>query len=272
MELLIAEIQTEAGTQLREMNLGVILEYAEAIRGGAVFPPVTVFSDGSVYWLADGFHRVNAHREAGRSKIEAEIESGSFEDAKWAACGANKGHGLRRSNKDKERAVREALRLPQASGMGDNELAAHCGVHYNTVGKYRAEMEVTCEIASSKHRTGRDGKSRPVKTRTPRGMRATHKQAPATPPPAPGLRVEPRPKLTVEESRPLPALTADATKLLRDFRYEDGGLTGAMTDAGVRLWGDDLEKVAEALNARLAHFLVAYEITVRTDEEIESAA
>ena len=41
-----------------EMNAATVEDYAAALADGKVFPPVTAFHDGEVYWLADGFHRV----------------------------------------------------------------------------------------------------------------------------------------------------------------------------------------------------------------------
>ncbi len=52
-------------------------EYAEAYRAGAQFPPVIVFYDGEHYWLADGYHRVEAARLAGRTEIYEDITPGS---------------------------------------------------------------------------------------------------------------------------------------------------------------------------------------------------
>ena len=54
-------IRCDGGTQPREaINDAVVSEYAERIAEGDSFPPVTVYYDGSDYWLADGFHRVAA--------------------------------------------------------------------------------------------------------------------------------------------------------------------------------------------------------------------
>ena len=76
MKLKIDSIQTEAGTQTRvKINEDAVTEYAEAMENGAEFPPVTVFHDGTDYWMADGFHRIMAASRNGFVDIEAEVRA-----------------------------------------------------------------------------------------------------------------------------------------------------------------------------------------------------
>src|SRR5262245_57941891 len=85
--------------------------YTEDLRGRAVFPPVVVFFDGEVRWLADGFLRYAAYKAAGLGQIRAVVYRGTRDDARWYACGANKEFdrvGLRRTNADKRRAAENA--------------------------------------------------------------------------------------------------------------------------------------------------------------------
>ncbi len=50
----LSDIQ-DGGAQMRvEMKPDIVREYADAMADGAVFPPVEVYYDGSIYWLADG--------------------------------------------------------------------------------------------------------------------------------------------------------------------------------------------------------------------------
>ena len=61
MQLSIDSIRIDGGTQPRaELRNDVVKDYAELMRAGAAFPPVSVFYDGQDYWLADGFHRIRA--------------------------------------------------------------------------------------------------------------------------------------------------------------------------------------------------------------------
>jgi len=47
------------------MRRETALEYAEALKAGAKFPPVTVFFDGSTYWLADRVPPLRRLRDRG---------------------------------------------------------------------------------------------------------------------------------------------------------------------------------------------------------------
>ena len=74
----IAGLVMDPATQSRaRLSDEVIAEYAEAMRAGATFPPVTAFgADGEAY-LADGWHRVLAARESGVDEIEVDLRAGA---------------------------------------------------------------------------------------------------------------------------------------------------------------------------------------------------
>jgi len=152
----IALILTDADLQARTLTSPtVVSDYADAIRRGATFPPVILFYDGRRYYPGDGLHRIQASREAGLDSIVAEVRSGTADDARWHACGANQTHGLRRTSADKRRAVEIALALhPEHS---DRMLAEHCGVGYSLVADVRRQLP---ESGSSSARVGKDGKAR----------------------------------------------------------------------------------------------------------------
>lgn len=154
----LAEIRLDGGTQPRAtLEESVIADYQEAITDGEKFPPVDLFFDGESYWLADGFHRVKATERAGLSDIDALIHMGTREDAQWFSYAANKAHGLRRSNADKQRAVQAALRHPEGAKKSDHLIAEHVGVDRQTVTNWRKKM--TGEIRQSPERIGRDGRA-----------------------------------------------------------------------------------------------------------------
>jgi ParB-like chromosome segregation protein Spo0J len=156
----ITKIRMDGGTQPRQaLEQEAVLEYAEAMQHGAMFPAVVVFYDGESYWLADGFHRVKAAVNAGLTELECEVRQGSQADAQWFSFSANKTNGLRRTNEDKQRAVKAALLHPKGAGLSDNQIAEHVGVDHKTVAACREKLEATREIPKSQKRTGRDGRT-----------------------------------------------------------------------------------------------------------------
>lgn len=131
-------IRIDGGTQSRvEINNDAVSDYAEAVKVGIEFPPVVVFHDGADHWLADGFHRFHAHKQAGKASILAEIHNGTARDAILFSVGANGAHGLRRSNADKRKAVETVLRDAEWAKWSDRKVADLCGVGAPLVGDIR---------------------------------------------------------------------------------------------------------------------------------------
>ena len=144
----LSKIRIDGGTQQREqLNEDVVAEYAEAMKSGAKFPAVTVFYDGAVYWLADGFHRFFAAKSAGLSKIAENVIPGTSRDARLFSFGVNADHGLRRTNADKRKIVLAMLEDTEWSGWSDNAIAKACHVSHTFVSNLR---HVTCNVASEK--------------------------------------------------------------------------------------------------------------------------
>src|SRR5215475_10021838 len=56
----------------------VIDEYREGLQRGDIFPPITVFYDGSTYYLVDGHYRYAAYRLEQAEILEAEIHEGTL--------------------------------------------------------------------------------------------------------------------------------------------------------------------------------------------------
>jgi hypothetical protein len=156
-------IRTDLGTQMRiAMNEDVVREYAEAIQAGCEFPPLRAFFDEPNDWviLADGFHRLAAHNKVRpNDQIPVELVLGTAEDAQWESIGANKSHGLRRTNEDKRNAVSKALLHPKGAELSDRNIAEHVGVDHKTVANVRREKQLTGEIPQSTFRTGQDGRT-----------------------------------------------------------------------------------------------------------------
>ncbi|MDR0391806.1 MAG: hypothetical protein LBH59_07865, partial [Planctomycetaceae bacterium] len=116
-------IRVDLDTQSRlSLNEEVVREYMDAMTNGETFPPLLVFYDESndQYILADGFHRYAAHiRLKPDAMIQVEQRLGTVVDARWASIGANKSHGLQRSNDDKRNAVKQALIHPNGAKLSN---------------------------------------------------------------------------------------------------------------------------------------------------------
>ncbi|MGB8700580.1 MAG: ParB N-terminal domain-containing protein, partial [Thermosynechococcaceae cyanobacterium] len=157
-KLEISLIRLDGGTQPRaDHSQDLVDEYADAMKAGATFPPITVFSDGADFWLADGFHRIQAASNLGFSVISVEIIHGSLRDAVLYSTGVNATHGLRRSNDDKRKAVLTLLLDPEWSQWSDREISRKCGVSNRFVSNLR--KEVTVNGSQSLLRKGGDGRT-----------------------------------------------------------------------------------------------------------------
>ncbi len=153
----IAEILADQDCQLRAAGSGTtIAEYAAALAEGATFPPVIVFRDDEGRnWLADGFHRYEAHKAEGRQRIEAEVRQGSRRKAMLFAAGANASHGLRRTQEDKRKSILVLLTDPEWRSWSDREIAKRTATSDKTVAKLRRELSgegVNAEIRVEERR------------------------------------------------------------------------------------------------------------------------
>jgi hypothetical protein len=162
MKIEIELLRGRFETQCREaIDSQAVEEYAEAMRGGEVFPPVEVFQDGTAYLLGDGFHRVEAAYLAGFTEIEANVRQGGMIEAIRYALNANSRHGLRRTHADIARAVRIAYDNRIALGLGEvpsaRAVAKMIGCSHHTVASQLGNLP---SWADSETRMGADGKER----------------------------------------------------------------------------------------------------------------
>lgn len=153
----ILEIRIDGGTQPRqEINYEVVKDYAELMREGVVFPPVTVFFDGAVYWLADGFHRYHGTKSNGTASIEAEVINGSIDDAEEYSFTANGGRGNDLTKEDKKAIIRRMYLKERYAGWSQSRIAKHVHVSAMFVSRVKASMEITDEPKTKKFIT-KDG-------------------------------------------------------------------------------------------------------------------
>lgn len=155
MKLLpLSKIRTDGSTQPRAaLDFDAIEVYAEAMRGGAKFPPLDVFYDGDSYWLADGFHRHRAAFQSDIAEFSCKIHQGTLQDAQWFSFSVNQTNGLYRSNADKQRAVKAALQHPKSKGMSNSAIAKHVGVSPVSVGTWREKLKPISKSFIDRDRT-----------------------------------------------------------------------------------------------------------------------
>lgn len=177
-EIALSDIRTDGGTQQRaRFDDDVASAYVEKLAAKVDFPPIVVFDDGESKWLADGFYRYRAHETAGKKKILADVRKGTQRDAILFSVGANSEHGARRTNADKEKAVRTLLEDKEWSTFSDRKLAELASVTHPFVAAIRSQVVTvtTCEEPSK--RTGKDGKQQSATKTKPRKHEAPEDEA-----------------------------------------------------------------------------------------------
>ncbi len=222
VSLPISDIRTDGGTQPRAvLDFHAVDDYSDDMAAGAKFPPVTIFYDGQSYWLADGFHRIRAAYAADCESIECDVRQGTLEDAQWYSFSANSSNGLRRTNDDKQRAVKAALAHQRAEGLSDNEIARHCGVSVPTVAAWREKLGLSIKTLKIGARTvTRNGKT--YSQNTSKIGRSPRKRKPLPPEMAPKAQSTPAeatadPDMPIHEvpAPPAPTRTTRAQRIDR---------------------------------------------------------
>lgn len=138
----VALIELNGGTQSRsKLDEQTLEDYVQGWQLGTTFPPIEVYFDGQKYWLADGFHRSESFKRAGKGRlIEAIVHQGTRRDAILHSVGANASHGLRRTNPDKRRAVLTLLKDEEWSRWSNQAIARKCGVDESLVRTLKSEL------------------------------------------------------------------------------------------------------------------------------------
>ncbi len=195
MKIKIADLdlslQTRAGTDVDTIN-----NYAEAMADGASFPDVTVFTDGTHYWLADGFHRVAAAKQNGKASISADIRKGTADDAVVFGGTANNKQGKRPTRADVQHFLSMVWERREAVFGGTptgGNLAERCGVSRATGERFvmeklkempKAPVRPTASKIQSKmparptHLVGANGRAYPVRPTPPAPKKVEAQPAP----------------------------------------------------------------------------------------------
>lgn len=242
---MIERVRIDGGVQSRDkISEEYVAELAELIKAGKKLPPIVVYNDGVDMWAADGHHRILAHVRCEKRLIKAEVHKGTKQDAIWASCAANQGHGLRRTNADKKHSVEMALK--EKPEMSDRGISEHVGVSVSFVGSLRSNR--------SAPRTGVDGITR--KLPMPKGIVTVHggqlpppkppANTPLSPPPMPktekrtkesGLQKDEVGQVIPEEIQPLFDRGHEVKELLQKITEIRTALNRAKSDEDA-LYGD----------------------------------
>jgi hypothetical protein len=122
------------------LSAETITQYQEDVCNGLQFDPIVIYHDGIKYWLADGFHRTEASKQAGLQEVEAEVRSGTRRDAILYSVSANGKHGLPRNSNDKRKSVVLLLSDAEWSKWSNVQIASRCIVSESFVRKVRIEL------------------------------------------------------------------------------------------------------------------------------------
>lgn len=163
--VLIEQIKLDQKTQSRiKLDEATVQRYAQDMNNGLWDfhrePLPILFQDEETYYPGDGHHRIAAAIAIGMKAITAEVKSGTLRDAQLYSAGANKYHGLQRTNADKRNQVETLLKDSEWAEWSNHAIAAHCGVSAPYVGKVRKDMESKGQIEEITERKSRDGKDR----------------------------------------------------------------------------------------------------------------
>lgn len=179
----LSRIRTDGDTQSRvNIDPSTVEDYTEDLKEGAEFPPAVVFFDGKTYWLASGFHRVEAHRQASRKTIDCYVGEGSVADARFYAASCNADHGVRRTAADKRRAVLLVLADARTQDWTAAKIADYCGVSSSFV---RAMQAAQQQMGVWKPRAGLFGPDELQTPPSPAARLAEKENASGTPSSAP---------------------------------------------------------------------------------------
>jgi len=165
-QIKITAIRIDGGTQARlKLDYDVVKEYAECMKDGDKFPPVTVFHDGSEYWLANGFHRYFATKSNGELEIECEVKQGTLDDAVLYAFSADGRQGLSRSAEDNRNIIIRMIQHPVWGKWSNAEIAKHVGVSKMTVGRVKASLEKDKPAPTKKKYKDKHGNESTIETK-----------------------------------------------------------------------------------------------------------
>lgn len=137
----IADIIEDPKLMMRvKLDETIIKLFLEALKNGIEFPPIELMEVEKRLLLADGWHRIEAHRRHKLKKIKSHVSLGTWQEAVLAAVRANAYSPLRRSNKDKEKCVLALLNDPEWQQRSSAWIATQVGISPHTVERIKSEL------------------------------------------------------------------------------------------------------------------------------------
>lgn len=95
IEVSLSDLICDARSQIRKgTDPATIKRYADAIRAGAVLPPISIAVVDGAPFLIDGWHRVAAAQSIGQTEIQAIVLDAPPEQHAWLAAKENLKNGL----------------------------------------------------------------------------------------------------------------------------------------------------------------------------------
>ena len=234
IEELDLSLQTRAGTDAETID-----NYAEAMADGAKFPEVTVFTDGAHYWLADGFHRVMAAKQNGRTAIEADVYKGTEDDAVLFGGTANNKQGKRPTRADVQHFLQMVWERREAIFGGTptgGNLAEKCGITRQAGTKFVNEKLAEMPNASLRSPVNNLQVKMPERGVSEGGSTAQNAQLPSMPTRpthlvgADGKMYPVRPSMPTRPSRPAHVVPVDRYGTEIPVKINDAFDCGVLSD------------------------------------------
>lgn len=140
-ELNIARITADPKLQSRvEMDMNHVKHLSGLMDIGVDLRPIVVFLEGTIYWLADGFHRLRAHKnKLGVDSIWAYVIQGTKRDAILYSASANLENSKPTSKEDRRKAAMMVLADPECFSWSDSEIGRRCGLAPSSIARVRLD-------------------------------------------------------------------------------------------------------------------------------------
>jgi len=132
----VADLVLNDAYQVRnEVDQGAVRRYADAMRTGHEFPPITVAMVNGAPVVVDGWHRTNAARLIGRPTLLANLIEADERELAWIGAEANSSHGVPLKRSEARNVFRAYVRA---------------GRHRNSKGRIKSSREMAQDLRGMK--------------------------------------------------------------------------------------------------------------------------